>query len=154
MHMLKILFCVVGRMLLSAIFILASINKFLNWTGTKEGYLEILGRWHLDTENSFFERILDFMAQQANLFLGGAATLELLGGLLVFAGIFSRIGAYCLIAFLVPVTVIYHPFWILQAPERDLQLIMFMKNLAILGGMMMVAVFGSGISFPKKIDLM
>lgn len=152
MQLFKILSCIAGRMFLSSIFILAGINKCLNWASSKEGYLEILAKWHLGTDNASAERLFDFMAQQANFFLGFATFLELIGGVLVLLGIFSRFGAYCLIVFLIPVTVIFHPFWILQSPEKELQLIMFMKNLAILGGLMMVAVFGSGISFKKRED--
>jgi uncharacterized membrane protein YphA (DoxX/SURF4 family) len=153
MQLLKILFCIIGRMLLSSIFIIAGINKCLNFSSAKEGYLEILGKWHMVTDNTFLEKLFNLMAEQANLFLGTATALELVGGGLIFIGIFARIGAWCLIFFLIPVTLVFHPFWILQSPEKDLQLVMFMKNLSILGGMLMVAVFGSGISFKKKEDL-
>jgi putative oxidoreductase len=150
MQIFKILFCILGRMFLSAIFIIAALNKLLNWSSAKEGYLEVLAKWHLATDNIVVERIFDLMAQQANFFLVAATALELIGGLLVLVGIFSRLGAYLLIVFLIPVTVIYHAFWILSSSERDIQLVMFMKNIAILGGLMIIAVFGSGITFTKS----
>jgi putative oxidoreductase len=150
MQIFKILFCILGRMFLSAIFVIAGLNKLINWSTAREGYVEILAKWHLGTNNIFFERLFDLMAQQANFFLATATALELIGGLLVFIGVLSRLGAYLLIVFLIPVTVIYHAFWTLSSPERDIQLVMFMKNVAILGGLMFVAVFGSGITFNKS----
>lgn len=149
MQIFKILFSIIGRMFLSAIFIIAALNKFLNWAGTREGYLDILGKWHMGTDSAVLERLFDFMARHVDFLLATATGLELIGGVLVLVGIFSRIGALCLIAFLIPVTIVFHPFWILESPERDVQLVMFMKNLAILGGVMLVAAFGSGISFKR-----
>ena len=67
-------------------------------------------------------------------------------------GVFTRIGAVALIAFLIPVTIIYHAFWIMQSPEKDLQVVMFMKNLSILGGLMVVASFGSGFNWKRSKD--
>jgi len=150
MQLFKILFCILGRMCLSAIFVIAAANKLFNWSNAREGYLEVFAKWHLRTDNIFFERLFDLMAQQANFFLATATALELIGGLLVLVGVFSRVGAYLLIVFLIPVTVVYHAFWILSSPERDIQLVMFMKNIAILGGLMIIAVFGSGFTFNKS----
>lgn len=152
MQSIKILSSIIGRIFLSAVFIIAGLNKILNWSGTSEGYLEVLGKWHLATDNAFLERLLDFMAQRSGLFLGLATGLELIGGVLVLVGVFTRVGAVCLITFLIPVTIIYHAFWIMQSPEKDMQVVMFMKNLAILGGLMVVASFGSGFNWKRSED--
>lgn len=55
-----------------------------------------------------------------------------------------------MIAFLVPVTLMMHDFWNVTEPAaRMMQRISFMKNLAILGGGLLVAYFGSG---PFSLD--
>ena len=70
--------------------------------------------------------------------------------LLVAAGFYSRVGAVFLVLFLVPVTFYMHNFWTIdEAKERTEQMINFMKNVAIAGGIMLVLAFGAG---PWSID--
>lgn len=70
--------------------------------------------------------------------------LALTGGLLVASGYAARVGAWLLVLFLIPVTATMHDFWNLEGPERATQQIMFMKNLAMLGGALLIAYFGGG----------
>jgi putative oxidoreductase len=79
-----------------------------------------------------------------------AGVLALLGGLSVVFGYHARIGALLLILFLVPVTVLMHRFWgIEDAQAAMLQRIHFMKNVALLGGAVLLSYFGAG---PVSID--
>ncbi len=149
MGLLKILTCVIGRIFLSIIFVIAGINKFLNWNSTEQYVLDTLAKWHFYTNNFLIESLMNFMASHIQIFLGIATFLELVGGLLVLIGVFSRIGALMLSVFLIPVTLIMHAFWVISGPEKDIQLVLFMKNIAILGGVFMVAVFGSGFNLRK-----
>jgi putative oxidoreductase len=68
-----------------------------------------------------------------------AIILELGGAVSVILGIYDRIGALALIAFLVPVTLIFHT----NFAER-MQMIMFMKNTAMVGGLLLLAYYGGG----------
>jgi uncharacterized membrane protein YphA (DoxX/SURF4 family) len=52
--------------------------------------------------------------------------------------------ATAIFLFLIPVTLVFHNFWALADQERFMQLIQFQKNLAIMGGMLYVMVYGSG----------
>ena len=64
-----------------------------------------------------------------------SGVIALLGGLGVLLGCRTRFGALVLVIFLVPVTLVMHNFW--SAPDamtHELQKVMFMKNLAMLGG--------------------
>lgn len=146
MQLLKIIFAVLGRILLSAIFIIAGLNKILNWEGTKNSLLEALGKWHGYQDIHLVDRLIDFFTNKVDILLWMATSFELLGGLLVLIGIFTRFGALLLSLFIIPATLLYHSFWTLSDPERDIQLVMFMKNMAILGGLMIVLAFGSGFS--------
>jgi len=81
------------------------------------------------------------------LLLPAAIAVELLGGLSLLLGFFSRYGALLLILFLLPATFIFHDFW--NIPESEamalrMQMIMFMKNMAIMGGLSYIVSFGSG----------
>jgi putative oxidoreductase len=97
---------------------------------------------------------IDYAASQgvpmANVLVPISGVLALLGGLSVLFGYQARVGAVLLLLFLVPVTLMMHKFWGLTDPHQvEMQRIMFMKNVAILGGILMVVHFGAG---PISID--
>jgi len=68
-------------------------------------------------------------------------SVELFGGIALACGIFRRVAAVALVAFLVAATLVGHAFW-LAAPGTPVfvgQLINFLKNLAMMGGLLFVA---------------
>ncbi len=74
-----------------------------------------------------------------------AAILALLGGISVALGVRARLGALALIAFLVPVTLYMHKFWGITDPQQaQMQLVNFMKNLALIGGAAFFVYAGAG----------
>lgn len=76
--------------------------------------------------------------------------MALVGGLSVLLGYKARLGAWLLVLFLVPVTVMIHKFWGIADPgEAKMQQIMFMKNLSMLGGALLITYFGAG---PLSVD--
>ncbi len=80
-----------------------------------------------------------------------AIALEVLGGLSILAGYRARLGALALIVFLVPATLIFHDFWTFTGQAAMLQRVSFFNNLGLLGGLALVAAFGSGaISVDAK----
>ncbi len=52
--------------------------------------------------------------------------------------------AVVIFLFIIPVTLVFHNFWAVPAAEAQMQMIQFMKNLAIMGGMLYIAAFGAG----------
>jgi putative oxidoreductase len=78
------------------------------------------------------------------ILLAGATALELLGAISLLAGWKTRWGAAALLVFLVPVTLVFHDFWAAQGPEVQLQMIQFLKNVAIGGGLLAVIAAGPG----------
>jgi putative oxidoreductase len=74
-----------------------------------------------------------------------AGLLALVGGVSVLLGYKAKWGAWLLVAFLVPVTLVMHRFWGLTDPQAAMtQMVMFEKNLAMLGGALLITHFGSG----------
>ncbi|MBW3596423.1 MAG: DoxX family protein [Planctomycetes bacterium] len=114
-----------GRLLLSAIFLMSGIHKLTAWSQTAR---------QMESEG---------MAA-VPLFLVGAILCEVLGGLLLLLGCWARLGALILIVFLIPTTLIFHDFWTYAGEEQQTQMINFLKNLAILGGLLMVFAYGAG----------
>ena len=78
--------------------------------------------------------------------LYGAILLLLLGGLMVLLGYRMRLGAVLLLVYWVPLTFIVHDFWNVTegTEEFRLQSLFFMKNLAIMGGLLLAATHTSG----------
>jgi uncharacterized membrane protein YphA (DoxX/SURF4 family) len=68
----------------------------------------------------------------------GAGLLLLVAGLSFLLGVFPRIGVAAIVLFLVPVTLIMHPFWADRSlVQRQSDLINFTKNIALLGSSLM-----------------
>ena len=115
----------IGRLFLSAIFLSSGFGKIFKFAGTQQ-YMEAKGM------------------PIAALFLVFAIILEITGGLSVLLGYKTQWGALALIIFLIPATLIFH-----NQLSDQMQMIMFMKNVAILGGLFMVVSFGAG---PLSLD--
>ncbi|NGX58910.1 MAG: Inner membrane protein YphA [Chlamydiae bacterium] len=144
------LFGFLGRLCFSVIFIVAGINKILNWDASEQylvnQMLDVLAKsYHQGWAQALFDQVLPL----APTLLVIATIVELLGGLLVLTGFQVRLGAFLLCVFLIPVTFLFHNFWNLQGSEQQLQMIMFMKNLSIFGGGLILIAFGKG---PKKAE--
>jgi len=114
-----------GRVFLSAIFLLSGINKLTDWSGTAD---------HMAHEGMV----------AVPLMLAGAVAVELAAGGAVLFGCYARVGALALAAFLVPTTLIFHDFWAYSGDARMNQMQHFMKNLTIVGGLLVLAAYGAG----------
>jgi putative oxidoreductase len=109
-----------GRVLLAAIFVLSGIGKLADPSGSA-GYIASVG------------------LPAPQLALWGAIAVELLGGLALIAGYKVRLVAAVLAAFSVVTAALFHA----QFGDQT-QLIMFLKNIAMAGGLMQVVAFGGG----------
>jgi putative oxidoreductase len=68
-----------------------------------------------------------------------------LGGLSIALGYRAKLGAWLIVLFLIPVTLMMHRFWGLSDPQAAmLQLAMFIKNVSMLGAALLIARVGSG----------
>jgi putative oxidoreductase len=70
--------------------------------------------------------------------------VQLGGGLSLLLGVEARLGALLLLLLLIPVTVMYHPFWEHSGADFVVEADHFLSNLAIMGGMLMVVAMGGG----------
>jgi len=121
-----------GRILLSSIFIMSGIHKI-----------------------TAYEQTAQAMSAQklpaVELLLPAAILVELAGGLSVLVGLWARWGALALFMFLIPTTLIFHNFWTIAGEEHMTQMTMFMKNIAIVGGLLMIVALGAGpLSFDAR----
>jgi putative oxidoreductase len=114
-----------GRLALAYLFLWSGWGKITDFSGSL-GYMEAYG--------------MPF----ASLLLVGAIVFEVGGALLLITGYRARLGAAMLIAFTIPATLIFHNFWALEGMDRYLQTIAFNKNLAMIGGLLLVVRWGAG----------
>ncbi len=124
---------VVGRVMLATIFLMSALgNKIPNFGKT----VEYMSAHHVPVPN---------------LSLVGAIVFLILGGFSIVLGFKTRIGASLLAVFLVLATYFFHNFWTLapDSPEFQSQMIQFLKNLGLLGAMLMLIANGPG---PASID--
>jgi putative oxidoreductase len=114
----------IGRILLSLIFIGAGLSKIAEWSGTAA---MMAGKG----------------LPAVPLLLTLTVALELGGGLAILSGNGARAAALALALFLVPTTILFHGFWAAQGAEHAIQQLNFMKNLAIMGGLLVLAARGT-----------
>jgi len=131
-------------------------TKKSSWTD----YLVLLGRalfvtiFFMSAPLHFTSGTIAYAANQGVPFAGIlvpiSGAIALLGALSVLLGYYAKIGAWLLILFLVPVTLTMHNFWaVSDSSMAQIQQIMFLKNLSMLGGALLIAHFGAG---PRSLD--
>ena len=113
----------VARLGVGAIFLMSGVGKLAAWSATAA----FAGSKGVPT-----------------VLLAAATALELLGAISVLIGWKARWGAAALVAFLVPVTLVFHNFWAYQGAEAQLQTIQFLKNVSIGGGLLAIFAAGPG----------
>lgn len=79
----------------------------------------------------------------------GAIIVELGGGIMLVLGWKARWAAAAIFVFTAVAAVIFHNFWAVPADQAQNQMIHFMKNISILGGLLYIVVHGSG---PLSVD--
>ena len=107
-----------GRILLAHIFLLAGLNKISGYSGT-QGYMEAMG-----VPGELLPLVI---------------LLEIGGALALIAGWQTRLGAYALAVFCVVSALIFH-----SNLGDQMQMILFMKNWAMAGGLLVLAANGAG----------
>ena len=121
---------VVGRVLLALMFVLSGFGKLTGIEGTA-GYIASAGLP---------------MATALAVIVG---LLEFFGGLALMVGFHARWAALALGVFTLLASLLFHNFWAMPADKAFMQQLIFMKNLAVAGGMFIVAALGAG---PASID--
>jgi putative oxidoreductase len=120
----------IARLLLALMFILAGLSKFGGLEGTA-GYIASKG------------------LPMPQLLAFATAALEVVGGLALAIGFHARWAALALALFTLLASLLFHNFWAMAEAQAGMQQLMFMKNLAIAGGLLLVFAFGAG---PASLD--
>jgi len=114
-----------GRLLFAVMFLPAGLQKIGGFDGTV-GYAQSVG----------------LPAAAAGVVL--AILIEVGAALALIAGFKTRFAALALALFTLVASVFFHAFWSVPAEQVMIQQLMFFKNLAIVGGLLVLAGFGPG----------
>lgn len=106
-----------GRILLVLIFLMAGVGKISDPAGTA-GYMQSMG--------------------VPGILVWPTIALEMLGGIAIVVGFQTRLAAYALAAFTVVAAAIFHHNF-----ADQMQMLMFMKDIAIAGGLLLLAASGA-----------
>lgn len=115
----------VGRLLLAALFFQSGWHKIADFAGNAR-----------------------VMAAKGiplpEVLLAVTIALVVAGGLMILLGWYARWAAALLFAWMIPVTLLYHDFWMAQPAQVFNQTTHFMKNLAIMGALLHLVGMGPG----------
>jgi putative oxidoreductase len=137
MESLRNVAALVGRIFLAAIFIYSGLGKVTH-----------MGAFVGATSAHFAQAGIPTNLALSGLYL--SAVIELGGGLLIVAGLKARWAASIIFLWLIPVTLVFHVADYYQAAQQHqvngmmIQQIMYLKNLAMMGGLLMLAAMGPG----------
>ena len=115
----------IGRIAISVIFFVSGFAKLVD-TPETAAYMASVGIPHPEA--------LAVIAGVAEIFGGGA----------ILFGLLTRIGALGLIVYLIPTTLMFHGFWNFEGEAQRVQLVNFLKNLSIIGGLALLVAYGAG----------
>lgn len=115
----------IGRLLLALLFLPAGINKITGFAGTV-GYIASVGL-PLPTLGAII-----------------ALVVEIAGGLALIAGFGTRFAALVLAVFTLVASFFFHAYWAVPAAQQFVTQLLFMKNMAVVGGLLTLAAWGAG----------
>ena len=104
----------------------------------------IMGVLKLTTFSYYVGMVTERGLPLATVAIAGAASLEILGGLAILTGFQTRIVSWILFVYLIPTSVIFHNYWTMQGALRADMEAHFFKNMAIMGGLLFLAMWGPG----------
>ena len=114
-----------GRLLLALLFLPAGIAKITGFAGTV-GYIASVG--------------LPLPALGAVI----AIVVEIVGGVALIAGFGTRIAALILALFTLAASFFFHAYWSVPADQQFVTQLLFMKNIAVVGGLLTLSAWGAG----------
>lgn len=119
----------IGRLLLSNLFIVSGFKKITGFAGTA-GYMAA--------------KMPALDPNLVKIMLVLTIAIELGGGLMLLVGWQARWAATIIFLWMIPVTYLFHAYWGLPPDQMQMQFIQFQKNMAIMGALLLVAAQGPG----------
>ncbi len=139
MNVIRGILAFLGRLAISLIFLVsAAANKIPQFSNVAEA---------MAAEGVPQDPVLGIAGHK--LLLMAAIVFLILGSISVTIGYKARVGAFMLLVFLGAATYYFHDFWNAPAEQQQIEVIQFMKNLALMGTMVFLIANGAG---PGSLD--
>jgi putative oxidoreductase len=137
-----------------------AISKDVDAISFWQGAVIVLGRFFfaliflMAGANHFNKQTIGYAASQgvplAAIAVPLSGVLAIAGGLSILLGYRAKLGSWLIVLFLVPVSLMMHKFWVVTDPMMaQIQMVLFMKNVSMLGGALLISYFGAG---PISLD--
>jgi putative oxidoreductase len=114
-----------GRLLMAALFLPSGIGKLTDFAGTV-GYISSVG------------------LPLPQVGAGVALIVEIVGSVALIAGYGTRVAAVALAVFTLVASFFFHNYWALPADQQMIPQVLFFKNMAVAGGLLLLAAWGAG----------
>jgi putative oxidoreductase len=120
-------------------FLLLAARVLMGWIFVEAGWRKLLAM------DGFIQSLATRRVPYASVMGWLGALLEFFGGLAILLGAWTRCAAVAMIVFVIVATAISHRYWEFTEPAaRRMQQGQFAKNLAIIGGFLLMLVTGAG----------
>jgi len=130
------LLAAIGRVLLPIVFLVDGYGKFANIERTAN---------YIGAKMPAVPQLEQMLGMTSpTIYAYAAAVTEVLGPILLIVGFFTRTAAAALFVFTALTIFFFHPFWALEGAQAATQQIQALKNLAIMGGLLMLVAHGPG----------
>jgi uncharacterized membrane protein YphA (DoxX/SURF4 family) len=151
MRVLQSFIAFLGRVCISVIFIVAGVRILMDWQGSEHYLIAGLCDWlSIAMGHEQWQNIIEIAMNRVFVLLCAGVFCALGGGLLVLLGISVRLGAFLLLLFAIPATLLFHHFWTLQGVDRKMQMEMFIQSISIIGALLLLLAYGCGCSKKPK----
>jgi putative oxidoreductase len=148
------IFAFLGRLFLSGIFIFTALQDIIQWNSQEEFvFTTLTTMMQSASSNHYILDVIRVIIPKLSMFFAVAVFLKLLGGICVLFQWKTRFGAFLLLLFLIPVTVIIHNFWDKTGSARIEELVQFWKNIGIAGGLFLLLAYNSSSNNFNKAEV-
>lgn len=142
---------IIGRILFVLVFVLSGVQKLMDIPATaamiqpKVAIPDLIAPYAAQLETLTSQKTPSLIAITAGV-------IEIAAALMIAFGFGTRFAAVILILFTVAATYYFHPFWAMSGAERDANMINALKNLSLIGGLLVLFVLGSWRPVPAGPD--
>jgi uncharacterized membrane protein YphA (DoxX/SURF4 family) len=133
---------VLGRIAFVLVFILSGVQKLMDIPGTANLFGSKVALPEPVTAYTPQLEAMTGMTTPTMLAIL-VAVVEIGAALMIAANIGARAGAVLLILFTIAATWYFHPFWSMAGAEREANMIQALKNLSLIGGLLVIFAIGS-----------
>lgn len=128
-----------GRVFIAAMFIYLGISKLIDWQVAQQELVTALqGLYEGPQKYIWFEQFVGYAISWSSIILGIQIIFELVGATFILFGVKVKLGSGMLAIFLILSTLLHYRFWAISGPNTHIALSIFLRNMGVLGGLLVI----------------